>query len=60
MIYEDKDDQIVIGSSPEAEKVREHTSNARWKICDKLEVFSIIQNYMLLLEDYLKNFLENI
>ena len=44
----------------EAEKVREYKSNARWKICDKLEVFSIMQNYILLFEDYLKNLLKYI
>ena len=38
----------------EAEKVPEHVSTARWKICGQLEVFSMIQNYIHLLEDILK------
>jgi hypothetical protein len=29
-------------------------SNARWKICDQLEVFRKIQNYIHHLEDFLK------
>ena len=47
-------------NTTEVEKVCEHMSNAHWKIHDQLEVFSKMQYYILLLEDYLKNLWENI